>query len=239
MAPFEALYDWRCRTPVSWFESTEPRSRGTYLFQEALVHVRLIKDRIRTTQSRDQSYADQRCRSLRLATGEWVCLRVSPMKGVMRFGRRGKLSPKYIGPFEILRTVGDVAYELALPPTFSAVHPVFHILMLRRYVPNESHVLQYDAVKLDDCLTYIKETIAILARDVRQLRFRAIRVVRVCWRHCLVEEAIWESERKMREKFLAYLRPHVQAQAISVEVKPATVYSGDEGEHMAFWDFLF
>ena len=97
----------------------------------------------------------------------------------MRFGRRGKLSPRYIGPFEILRTVGEVAYELALPPAFSAIHPVFHVSMLRRYVPDESHVIQYDAVDLDDSLRYIEEPVAILARDVRRLRSRAIPVVKV------------------------------------------------------------
>ncbi|WMV16380.1 hypothetical protein MTR67_009765, partial [Solanum verrucosum] len=161
MAPFEALYGRRCRSPVGWFESTEPRPRGTDLLQEAL---------------------DQ----------------VSPMKGVMRFGRRGKLSPRYIGPFEILRTVGEVAYELALPPVFSSIHPVFHVSMLRRYVPDESHVLQYDAVELDDCLTFVEEPVAILARDVRRLRSTAILVVKVRWRHRPVEEATWETEQEMR-----------------------------------------
>ena len=131
MAPFEALYGRRCRTPVGWFESTEPRPRGTDLIQEALEQVRVIQDRLRTAQSRHQSYANRRRRPLRFSVGDRVFLRVSPMKGVMRFGRRGKLSPRYIGPFEILRTVGEVAYELALPPAFSAIHPVFHVSMLR------------------------------------------------------------------------------------------------------------
>ncbi|KAH0660902.1 hypothetical protein KY289_029650 [Solanum tuberosum] len=157
MAPFEALYD---------------------LLQEALDQVRVIQDRLRTAQSRHQSYADQRRRPLRFSVGDLVFLRVSPMKGVMRFGRRGKLSPRYIGPFEILRTVGEVAYELALPPIFSAIHPVFHVSMLRRYVPDESNVLQYDAVELDDRLTFVEEPVAILARDVRRLRSRAIPVVK-------------------------------------------------------------
>ncbi|WMV08050.1 hypothetical protein MTR67_001435 [Solanum verrucosum] len=189
MAPFEALYGRRCRSPVGWFESTEPRPRGTDLMREALDHVRVIQDRLRTAQSRHQSYADRRRRTLKFAVGDRVFLRVSPMKGVMRFGRRGKLSPRYIGPFEILRTVGEVAYELALPPAFSAIHPVFHVSMLSRYVPDESHVIQYDAVDLDDSLRYIEEPVVILARDVRRLRSRAIPVVKVHWRHRPVEEA--------------------------------------------------
>ncbi|WMV18795.1 hypothetical protein MTR67_012180 [Solanum verrucosum] len=111
---------------------------------------------------------------------------------------RGKLSPRYIGSFEILRTVGEVAYELALPPAFSAIHPVFHVSMLRRYVPDESHVLQYDAVELDDRLTFVEEPVAILARDVRRLHSRAIPIVKVRWRHRPVEEATWETEHEMR-----------------------------------------
>jgi len=201
MAPFEALYGRRCRSPVGWFESTEPRPRGTDLMREALDHVRVIQDRLRTAQSRHQSYADRRRRPLKFAVGDRVFLRVSPMKGVMRFGRRGKLSPRYIGPFEILRTVGEVAYELALPPAFSAIHPVFHVSMLRRYVPDESHVIQYDAVDLDDSLRYIEEPVAILARDVRRLRSRAIPVVKVHWRHRPVEEATWETDHEMRAQF--------------------------------------
>ncbi|XP_069145980.1 uncharacterized protein [Solanum lycopersicum] len=165
MAPFEALYGRRCRTPVGWFESTEPRPRGTDLIQEALE------------------------------------------QGVMRFGRRGKLSPRYIGPFEILRTVGEVAYELALPPAFSSIHPVFHVSMLRRYIPDESHVLQYDAIKLDDHLTFVEEPVAILAIDVRKLRSRAIPIVKVRWRHRSVEEATWETEQEMREQFPGLFEP--------------------------------
>ncbi|XP_015169261.1 uncharacterized protein [Solanum tuberosum] len=115
-------------------------------------------------------------------------------QGVMMFGRRGKLSPRYIGPFEILRTVGEVAYELALPPAFSAIHPVFHMSMVRRYVRDESHVLHYDAVELDDRLTFVEEPVVILASDVKRLRSRAFPFVKVRWWHRPVEEATWEAE---------------------------------------------
>ncbi|WMV58178.1 hypothetical protein MTR67_051563 [Solanum verrucosum] len=189
--PFEALYGRRCRSPVGWFESTEPRSCGTNLMREALDHVRVIQDMFRTAQSRHKIYSYRRRRPLKFVVGDRVFLRVSPMKGVMRFGRRRKLSPRYIGPFQILRTVGEVAYELALPPAFSAIHLVFHVSMLRRYVPDESHVIQYDAVDLDDSLRYIEEPVAILARAVRRLRSRAIPVVKVHWRHRPVEEDTW------------------------------------------------
>ncbi|XP_069155859.1 uncharacterized protein [Solanum lycopersicum] len=129
------------------------------------------------------------------------------MKGVMRFGRQGKLSPRYIGPFEILRTVGEVAYELALPPEFSVIHPIFHVSMLRRYIPDESYVLQYDAIELDDHLTFVEEPVAIIARDVRKLRSRAIPIVKVRWRHRSIEKATWETEQEMREQFPGLFEP--------------------------------
>ncbi|PHT84700.1 hypothetical protein T459_13143 [Capsicum annuum] len=92
------------------------------------------------------------------------------MKDVIRFGRRGKLSPGYIGPFEILQRVGEVDYVLALPPAFSAIHLVYHVSMLRQYIPDESHVLQWDSVQLDKGFAFVEEPTSILARDVRRLR---------------------------------------------------------------------
>ncbi|WMV19886.1 hypothetical protein MTR67_013271 [Solanum verrucosum] len=124
----------------------------------------MIQYRLRTAQSRHQSYVDHRHRPLRFVVGDRVFLQVSHMKGVMRFGRRGKLSPRYTRLFEILRAVRKVAYELALPRALSAIHPVFHVSILRRYVLDESHVLQYDSVELDDRMTFIEELVAILAR---------------------------------------------------------------------------
>ena len=95
--------------------------------------VKLIQDRLLMDQSRQKSYADQKVRDLEFTVGERVLLNVSPMKGVMRFGKKGKLSPRYIGPFEIVERIGEVAYQLALPPSLSGVYPIFHILMLKKY----------------------------------------------------------------------------------------------------------
>ncbi|XP_069151917.1 uncharacterized protein [Solanum lycopersicum] len=111
--------------------------------------------------------------------GDHVWLRVSPMKGVMRFGKKGKLSPRFIGPFEILSRVGEVAYKLALPPSLSAVHPVFHVSMLRKYIPDESHVLSLDSVELGQDFTFEEEPIAILDRQIRKLRTKEIASVKV------------------------------------------------------------
>ncbi|XP_070013933.1 uncharacterized protein [Nicotiana sylvestris] len=113
--------------------------------------------------------------------GERVLLRVSPMKGVMRFGKKGKLSSRFIVPLEILRRVGEVAYELALPPSLARVHPVFHVLMLRRCHDDLSHVLDFSSVQLDKDLSYIKEPVAILDMQVRKLRSKNIASVKVQW----------------------------------------------------------
>ena len=123
------------------------------------------------------------------------------MKGVMRFGRKEKLSPRFIGPFEILERRGEVAYRLSLPPGLSAVHPVFHVSMLRRYVPDESHILQWDALSLDSSLTFEEEPIAILDRQVRKLRTKEVPMIRVQWRHRPPEEATWEVEDHMRTRY--------------------------------------
>ena len=97
----------------------------------------------------------------------------------MNFEKRGKLSPRYIGLFEILQTIDDVAYELALPPDLLSVHPVFHVSMLRHYILDESHVIRWESVQLDERLSFVEELISILARDVSRLRSRLIPMVKV------------------------------------------------------------
>ncbi|CAN4114476.1 unnamed protein product [Withania somnifera] len=117
----------------------------------------------------------------------------------MRFGRRGKLSPKYIGPYEILEKIGDVAYRLALPPILSVVHPVFHVSMLRWYMLDKSHIIREDSVRLNENLSFVEEPVKILAMEVRKLRSREIPVVKVRWSHRLIEEATWEIKSEMRK----------------------------------------
>ena len=130
MAPYEALCGRRCRSLVGWFEPGEARLLGIDLVQDALGKVKLIQERLRTAQSRQKSYADRKVRDVSSMVGEKVLLKVSPMKGVIRSGKRGRLSPRFIGPFEVLQRIGEVAYKLALPPSLSSVHPVFHVSML-------------------------------------------------------------------------------------------------------------
>ena len=133
--------------------------------------------------------------------GEKVFLRVSPWKGIMRFGNKGKLSPHYIGPYEIIERVGPLAYKLALPPELTQIHNVFHVSMLQRYRSDPSHVLRDSEVEISENLSYIEEPISIVDRKVKQLRKREISMVKVIWKNHGIEEATWETEEKMKRDY--------------------------------------
>ncbi|XP_070014299.1 uncharacterized protein [Nicotiana sylvestris] len=167
MAPYEALYERRCRSLAGWFKLGEAQLLSGDLVQGALDKVKIIQDQLRTTQSRQKSYVDHRVCDVAFMVGDRVLLGVSPMKGVMRFRKRVKLSLWYIRLFEILQKLGEVAYKLVLPPSLSAVHPVFHVSMLRKYHGDPSHMLDFSSVQLHKDLTYEEEQVAILARQVR------------------------------------------------------------------------
>ncbi|XP_070036953.1 uncharacterized protein [Nicotiana tomentosiformis] len=136
--------------------------------------------------------------------GERVLLRVSPMKGFMRFGNKGKLSPRFINPFEVLRRIGEVAYELALPPSLAGVHPVFYFSMLRKYHGDLSHVLDFSSVQLDKDSSYVEEPVAILDRQVRKLKSKNSASVKVQWRGHPVEEATWGTKLDMHSRYPHY-----------------------------------
>ncbi|XP_047250095.1 uncharacterized protein LOC124885887 [Capsicum annuum] len=189
MTPYEALYGCKFRSPVGWFEPGETQLLGPDLVQQALDEVVVIRDRLKTSQSRQKSYANKRVLDLEFERGEKVFLKFSPMKGVMRFGRKGKLSPRYIGPYDILDRIRLVACRIALPLRLSAVHLVFHVLMLRRCVRDDSHNIHPEDVELDENLTYEESPIAILDRQVRQLKSKKIASIKVLWRNHPTEEA--------------------------------------------------
>ncbi|GAV65272.1 Chromo domain-containing protein [Cephalotus follicularis] len=119
----------------------------------------------------------------------------------MRFDKKGKLTPRFIGPFEILERVGPVAYRLALPPSLADVHNVFHVSMLRKYHPDPSHVLQWEPLELRTDLSFEEIPIRILDRRIKQLRSKTIPLVKVLWKYHGVEEATWEREDDMQAKY--------------------------------------
>jgi hypothetical protein len=132
MAPFEALYERRCRTPLNWSQAREREVFGPDLVLEAEDKVRVIKRNLEAAQARQKSYYDKRRKPLQFEVGDHVYLKVSPTKGVQRFGIKGKLAPRYIGPYEVKETCGPIAYQLKLPPHMSAIHDVFHVSQLKK-----------------------------------------------------------------------------------------------------------
>ena len=124
-----------------------------------------------------------------------------PKRRVVRFGKRGKLSPRFIGPFEIVERVGIVAYRLALPPSMLGVHEVFHVSMLREYTPDPAHGVDWGQIEIDTDGTFEEGPVCIVDSRDRVLRRKTVRLVRVLWQHCGVEESTWEREDKMRATY--------------------------------------
>ncbi|KAL1548677.1 hypothetical protein AAHA92_16881 [Salvia divinorum] len=201
MAPYEALYGRKCRSPLYWDEVGERRILGPDSVEEMIEIVRRIRQRIKEAQDRQKSYADVRRTDLWFNAGDKVFLKVSPSKGITRFGVKGKLKPHYVGPYEILENVGPVAYKLALPPSFGNVHNVFHVSQLRKYVFDPKHVIHQEKMILNPDLSYEEKPEAILDRKLQELRNKAIASVKVLWKHHGYEEATWELEDKMKEKY--------------------------------------
>ncbi|KAL6211440.1 hypothetical protein ACLB2K_016666 [Fragaria x ananassa] len=162
MGPFEALYGKQCRTPLCWIEVGERELCGPEIIHDTNEKTKVVKDRLKAAQSRQKSYADVRMKDLEFQVGDWVFLKLSPWKGVVHFGKRGKLSPRYIGSYEIIERVGSLAYRLSLPPELPRIHNVFHVSMLRKYIADPSHVLEEQPISLQKDLSYEEELVQIL-----------------------------------------------------------------------------
>ena len=197
MALYEALYGRPCRSPLCWTEVGESSITGPDLVRDTFEKVSLIRQGLLTAQSRQKSYADARRRPLEFEVGDHVFLKVIPKRGVVRFGKREKLSPRFIGPFEILERVGPVAYQLALLPSMSGVHEVFHVSMLRKYTPDPTHVVDLGQIKVDTDGTFEEGPVCILDSRDQVLRRKTVRLLRVLFRHYAVEESTWERKDTM------------------------------------------
>ena len=154
MAPFEALYGRRCRSPVCWDDVGEKKLLGPELVQLTVEKVSLIKEILKAAQNRQKSYVDNRRRDLEFEVGDNVFLKVSPMKPIMRFGIKGKLSPRFVGPFEVLERVGTLAYKVVLPPSLSKIHNVFYVSTFRKYIYDPSHIVELEPIQISEDLTY-------------------------------------------------------------------------------------
>ena len=142
-----------------------------------------------------------RRRPLEFEVGDHVFLKVMPKRGVVGFGKREKLSPRFIGPFDILERIGTVAYRLALSPSMTVVHEVFHVSMLRKYTPDPAHVVDWGHIEIDTDGTFDEGPGCIVCSRDQVLRRKIVRLVKVLWRHCGVEESTWEREDTMRATY--------------------------------------
>ncbi|GKA79023.1 putative reverse transcriptase domain-containing protein [Tanacetum coccineum] len=153
-----------------------------------------------TSRDRQKSYADKRRNPLEFQVGDKVMLKVSPWKGVIRFGKRGKLSPRYIGPFKILAKVGMVSYRLELPEQLSRVHSTFHVSNLKKCLSDEPLAIPLDEIHIDEKLNFIEEPVEIMDHEVKRLKQSRIPIVRVCWNSRRGPEYTWEREDQMQKK---------------------------------------
>ncbi|XP_021722461.1 uncharacterized protein LOC110689951 [Chenopodium quinoa] len=172
MTPFEALYGRKCHSPICWNDISEIMILGPHMIEDTVKKVREIQAKIQAPQDRRKSYVDLKRREEEFEVGEKILLKVSPMKGVMRFGKKGKLSPKYIGSYE-----------------------------LRRYIPDKSHVLQPETIVLDQSLTYEEKLVKIRDSKMRSTRNKEVRIVKALWSNQEYEEATWEAEDEMKKKY--------------------------------------
>ncbi|GJZ55848.1 putative reverse transcriptase domain-containing protein [Tanacetum coccineum] len=200
-APFEALYGRKCRSPVCWAEVGDVQLTGPEIIHETTEKIVQIRQRLQAARDRQRSYANIRRKPLEFQVGDRVMLKVSPRKGVIRFGKQGKLNPRYIGPFKILERIGPVAYKLELPEELSNVHSTFHISNLKKCLSDESHVIPMKELRLDDKLNFVEEPVEIMDREVKQLKQSRIPIIKVRWNSKRGPEFTWEREDQIRAKY--------------------------------------
>nr|GFA76408.1 putative reverse transcriptase domain-containing protein [Tanacetum cinerariifolium] len=176
--PFEALYGRKCPSPVCWNEVGEFHLTGPEIVQETTEKIIQIKQRMQAARDRQKSYADLKHKPMEFQVGDKVMLKVSPWKGVVRFGKRGKLNPRYVGPFNVLERVGDVAYKLDLPEELSRVHNNFHVSNLKKCHADEPLAVPLDGLHVDDKLHFVEESVEIMDREVKRLKRSRIPLVK-------------------------------------------------------------
>ncbi|GJU39664.1 hypothetical protein Tco_1192621 [Tanacetum coccineum] len=160
-----------------------------------------IKNRLLTARSRQKSYADVRRKPMEFDVGDMVMLKVSPWKGVIHFGKRSKLSPRYVGPFKIINRIGPVAYKLELPDELRRIHNTFHVSNLKKCLADENLIIPLEEIQLDDKLHFIEEPVEIMGREVKQLKQNRIPIVKVRWNSRRGPELTWEKEDYFKSKY--------------------------------------
>ncbi|GKF31798.1 hypothetical protein Tco_0101596 [Tanacetum coccineum] len=209
-ALFEALYGRKCRSLILWAEVGEGQLIGPELVQETTEKISQIKDKLKAARDRQKSYADKRRKPLEFSVSDYVLLKVSPWKGVVRFGKKGKLAPKFVGPFEIIQKVGPVAYRLDLPQELNGVHDMFHVSNLKKCLADPTLKVPLDEIQVDVKLNFVEDPEEILEREFKKLKRSRITIVGVPWNSKRGPEFTWEHEDQMKLKY-----PHLFSDVIS------------------------
>jgi hypothetical protein len=207
MALFEVLYGCRYRTPLNWIELGEKVIFGPNIVDEAEATVCHIQDNLKAAKAHQESYANKKCHPLEFAVGNHVYLKVSPMKGMKRFGMKGKLVPRYIGPFPVLEKCGNMASKLELTPSLAGVHNIFHVSQLKKCFKAPVDVVLPDMAPLEADLSYPKHPVKILDQKDRVTRCKTIRFFKVQRSNHTVEEATWESEEFLHSRHPEFALP--------------------------------
>ncbi|GKE34690.1 hypothetical protein Tco_1454012, partial [Tanacetum coccineum] len=200
-APFEALYGRKCHSPIMWAEVGEGQLIGPELVQETTKKISQINDRLKAAPDRQKIYADKRRKPLEFSVGNYVLLKVLPWKGVVRFGKKGKLTPRFVGPFEIIKKVGLVAYMLDFPKELDGVHDTFHVSNHKKCLADPTLQVPLDEIQVDAKLNFVEEVVEILEREFKKLKRSRISIVKVRWNSKRAPEFTWEHEDQMKLKY--------------------------------------
>jgi hypothetical protein len=208
MALFEVLYGRICRTPLNWIEPGEKVIFGPDLVQEAESIVHQVQENLKAVKSRQETYANKRRRPLEFKVGNHVYLKDSPMKGMKRFGVKGKLAPRYIGPFPILEKYIIVAYKLELPPSLIRVHNIFHVSQLKKCLKAPVDIVLPEVAPLEVDLSYPEHPTKILDQQDRVTRRKMIKFFKIQWSNHSEKQATWESEDFLRSRHPYFVLPY-------------------------------
>nr|GEZ12502.1 putative reverse transcriptase domain-containing protein [Tanacetum cinerariifolium] len=178
---FEALYGRKCRSSIMWAEVGEVQLIRPELVQETTEKISKTKNRLKVTHDHQKSYADKRRKPLEFSIGDYVLLKVSPWKGVVRFGKKGKLAPRFVEPFKIIEKVGPVDYQLNFPEELNGVHDTFRVSNLKKCLADPTLQVPFDKIRVDAKLNFMEEPIEILEREFKKLKRSGIAIIKVWW----------------------------------------------------------